>query len=59
MQRREPCPFIFPENEETMLYRAVQEPWFSHWTPDRKHAEDHLRAHNEEHGLNGGIVEYR
>ena len=47
------------DSEEGRLYRPVQGLWSSHWTPDRKHAEDHLRAHNEEHDLNGGVVEYR
>lgn len=48
------------ENEEDdRLYRPVNGTWAGHWSPDRKHAEDHLRAHNEKNGLSGGVVEYK
>ena len=49
-----------PEGQEDgRLYRPVNDLWAGHWSPDRRHAEDHLRAHNEKNGLSGGVVEYK
>ncbi len=44
--------------ERSRLYRPVNGAWSGHWDPDRKHAEDHLRAHNKQNGVSGGVVEY-
>ena len=45
--------------EDDRLYRPVNGTWVGHWSSDRRHAEDHLRAHNEKNGLSGGVVEYK
>lgn len=39
------------------LYRPNNGAWYGHWTPDRAHAEDHLRAYNANTGSNGGVIE--
>ncbi len=44
---------------ENLLYRPVNGSWTGHWTPDRSHAEDHLRAHNAGEGVSGGVIEYQ
>lgn len=41
----------------SQLYRPVNGSWSGHWTPDRAHAEDHLRAYNAQSGSNGGAIE--
>lgn len=40
-----------------MQYRPNNGSWYGHWTPDRAHAEDHLRAYNQETGSTGGVIE--
>ena len=39
------------------LYRPVNGNWTGHWTPDRAHAEDHLRHYNQQNGASGGHIE--
>ncbi len=41
----------------TKLYRPVNGSWQGHWTPDRAHAEDHLRAYNQQTRSSGGQIE--
>ena len=41
----------------TQLYRPNNGSWYGHWTPDRAHAEDHLRAYNAQTGSTGGVIE--
>ena len=49
-----------PGSEENpRLYRPVNGTWAGHWTPDRAHAEDHLRTHNAHNSVSGGVVEYK
>jgi len=45
--------------EGPRLYRPVNGSWAGHWTPDRRHAEDHLRTHNAHSGVNDGVIEYK
>ena len=47
------------QNSGNLLYRPVNGGWSGHWTPDRRHAEEHLRDHNARNNLTGGVVEYR
>ena len=47
-----------PSNDVgSKLYRPNNGAWYGHWTPDRAHAEDHLRAYNANTGSNGGVIE--
>ena len=47
------------QDGENLRYRPVNGNWTGHWTPERSHAEDHLRAHNARNGVAGGVVEYQ
>lgn len=40
-----------------MLYRPNNGSWYGHWSEDRAHAEDHLRAYNAQTGSIGGVIE--
>lgn len=40
----------------TTLYWPSNGGWTGHQTPDRAHAEDHLRAYNAQNGTSGGQI---
>jgi hypothetical protein len=43
--------------KDDMLYRPNNGSWYGHWSEDRAHAEDHLRAYNAQTGSSGGVIE--